>query len=484
MKKFNEWSKQKFNEDKNYQEAIVDAPSKTLSDIFDPEGKLKPEVVSTITKGIEEIKAQFPNLPIDDYFVVGAAVTYQYSPNSDIDTTISIPRSSDDLFKQANDWIGSNLDPKYKFGSRPYQFKVSKGNRNQIQAFDAVYDIIAQIKTGKPSWIKQPDPNKTSMNFKQFIANAASKENSLYSVVERNIQPSIKRLNELISKSKGVLTDEIKKQMLSVLDRYKIIKKLRSKSYDGPQDPRDQGKISNNWGVGNVVYKFLDREGYLQVFQLIKGVIQSQFQNFSQNINPLQMALSKVTSSSIGYAVDRISENFDNDYNVLIIDVESTCDKNPITNEIIEIGMSDTKGKKFPSIFIKPQNSKVTKFCTDLTTLTQEKLDKIGKTPEEAYHELNKIMSGYKKWASYGDYDRIMLEKMQKLYGIQINMPQHENIRMLFANKVFHSNDDQKAPKNPKDALEILGEKFQGVNHRGDDDAMNIAKVYNIINKM
>ena len=62
---------------KNYIEAIVDKPSQHLSDIFDEEGKLKPEVINTIQKGIQEIKSQFPQLPIDDYFLVGAAVTYQ-----------------------------------------------------------------------------------------------------------------------------------------------------------------------------------------------------------------------------------------------------------------------------------------------------------------------------------------------------------------------------------------------------------------------
>ena len=60
-------------------------------------------------------------------------------------------------------------------------------------------------------------------------------------------------------------------------------------------------------------------------------------------------------------------------------------------------------------------------------------------------------------------------------------MPEHENVRLLFAQKVLNSTDSQVAPKNPKDALELLGMSFKGFNHRGADDAMNIASLYNVL---
>lgn len=482
---------------KNYKEAIVDTPSQTLSDIFDQDGKLKQEVVNTISRGIQEIKNQFPQLPIDDYFVVGAAVTYQYSPKSDIDTTISVPRAPDDLFKQVDDWIGKNLDPKYKFGQRPYQFKVSKGTRSQLQAFDSVYDIIGQIKTRQPSWIKKPDPNKTKMDFKRFISNEESKEHELYKSIEKTIKPSIETLFNLIKSSGGAINDQIKQQIILVLDRYKIIKKLRSKAYDGPVDARDQDKISRNWGVGNVIYKFLDREGYVNLFGILKELVKNQFQDFTSVYEKLKSILQSLVRSSIGfmgqpqinqqlqtssvsYTPPLLSEEF-NKEKVLIIDVESTCDSSPITNEIIEIGMADTLGKSFPSLFIKPSKSNVTKFCTNLTSITPEQIEKLGVTPKAGYRKLNKIFSSYDKWASYGEYDKEMFLKMQNLYGISINMPKHENVRLLFAKKVLHSNDPHVAPKNPKDALAMLKIPFEGFNHRGVDDAVNIAKLYNIL---
>jgi inhibitor of KinA sporulation pathway (predicted exonuclease) len=476
MMSFEEYIR-KSNQQK-YSEAIVDEPSQHLSDIFDQEGKLKIEVINTIQKGIQEIKTQFPQLPIDDYFLVGAAVTYQYTDQSDIDTTVSVPRADEQLFKQANDWIGSNLDPKYKFVQRPYQFKVSRGTRQQIAAFDAVYDVISQIKTNKPSWIKQPNQAQTHSSFKQFVANAESKERQLYSTIERTIQPSLQRLLSMIKSTNGQITNEIKRQVQTVVDRYKIIKNLRGKSYDGPKDSRDSGKISSNWGVGNVVFKFLDREGYLDAFKLIKDMVQSNYSRF--NLNQLVQVLSKVAHDEHGY----VHENFNID-KAIIIDVESTCDKNKegFTNEIIEIGMADSSGQGIPSIFIKPQHSKITPFCTSLTTLTPEEIETKGQDPKEAYKKLESIVSRYNKWASYGDYDKEMFDKMNKLYGLNLKLPpDHTNIRLLFAQKILNSNDPQKAPKNPKDALEMLGKKFQGVNHRGEDDAINIANLYGMLN--
>ena len=169
--------------------------------------------------------------------------------------------------------------------------------------------------------------------------------------------------------------------------------------------------------------------------------------------------------------------------NILIIDVESTCDdKKEITNEIIEIGIAGVlNGKivKYPSIIIKPVKSEITPFCTKLTTITKEFINENGVDFNAGYRRLSEIASRYHSWASYGMYDKNMFEKMSALYGIKINLPKnHTNIRLLAAKNLFKSNDPQSAPKNPKDTLGKLGIKFNGVNHRGDDDAYNIAILY------
>jgi len=168
--------------------------------------------------------------------------------------------------------------------------------------------------------------------------------------------------------------------------------------------------------------------------------------------------------------------------NVLIVDVESTCGED--VSEIIEIGMADTNGIPYPSIIIKPEFSTITPLCTSLTTLTPEQINKEGLPTQQAYLKFNSITSKYSTWASYGEYDKRMFEKMSSLYNININLPsQHINVRSLVSQKLYNSNNPQLAPKNPKDSLELLGYEFIGVNHRGDDDAKNIARLYNILVK-
>ena len=273
-------------------EAIVDAPSKKLSDIFDDNGKMKNEVVNTIHRGIKEIQTAFTGLEITDYFVVGAAVTYQYTDESDIDTTVVVSKDLDkDLFKKVDKWIEHNLDPKYKYGKRPYQFKINAKGRENKNA-DAAYDVRKQ------EWIKAPDAERTSADYEKVVNDPKSYERKIYMAVERSIQPSLQRLDQQIKKDNS-LTNAVKELMQSAYKKYEIIKNFRGKSYGS--DKRTDSRISQNWGVGNVIYKFLDREGYTNVFSEIKHAIKS---NYDVDLKELSSKLNKVVNDEIGYALE------------------------------------------------------------------------------------------------------------------------------------------------------------------------------------
>ncbi|WP_449399685.1 exonuclease domain-containing protein [Chryseobacterium wanjuense] len=79
--------------------------------------------------------------------------------------------------------------------------------------------------------------------------------------------------------------------------------------------------------------------------------------------------------------------------NILIIDLEATCwnDRPPRgqESEIIEIGICimDAKTGKIlqnEGILVKPQFSKASPFCTELTSITQQMLDDEGILLEDA----------------------------------------------------------------------------------------------------
>ena len=106
---------------------------------------------------------------------------------------------------------------------------------------------------------------------------------------------------------------------------------------------------------------------------------------------------------------------------VIVIDIESTCWDGGMpprgqTNDIIEIGICPlelSSGRRLEkrSILVKPERSKVSPFCTELTTLTQEQVDggiafkDACKILEDEYHGAERL------WASFGDYDRRQFEK-------------------------------------------------------------------------
>lgn len=173
---------------------------------------------------------------------------------------------------------------------------------------------------------------------------------------------------------------------------------------------------------------------------------------------------------------------------VIVIDVEATCwDPRPTTrskefeNEIIEIGicvldMKTTRGLNTPSaesVIVRPAHSKVSEFCTRLTTLTQEQVDK-GITLKAACDLLiDRYDSKNHVWVSYGDYDRNQFQKECRDKRIDYPFgPRHINVKCLFALK-----NRLREEIGMDRALEKLGMDLQGTHHRAHDDAANIARI-------
>ena len=167
---------------------------------------------------------------------------------------------------------------------------------------------------------------------------------------------------------------------------------------------------------------------------------------------------------------------------ILVIDVESTCWEGKAPggqeSEIIEIGIcplditSGERGEK-RSILVKPERSKVSEFCTQLTTLTQEQVDKGVDLGNACSILRNKFSSKDRVWASYGDYDRLQFEK--QCQARKVSYPfgsSHINIKLLFT--LIHGFSEE---IGMAEALELLEIPLEGTHHRGADDAWNIARI-------
>ena len=167
---------------------------------------------------------------------------------------------------------------------------------------------------------------------------------------------------------------------------------------------------------------------------------------------------------------------------VIVVDVESTCwDGSPPSgeeSEIIEIGVCPLEvatGRRLEkrSILVRPEHSRISAFCTQLTTLTQEQVDR-GVPFAAACSILRKeYQTRDRVWASFGDYDRSQFERQCAAFGVPYPFgPRHINVKTLFALT-------RRLPQviGMAEAVGLVGFPLEGTHHRGDDDAWNIAAI-------
>lgn len=173
----------------------------------------------------------------------------------------------------------------------------------------------------------------------------------------------------------------------------------------------------------------------------------------------------------------------DNDMReILVIDLESTCwEGSPPEGEvpdITEIGVAvlDVRTLEIArseSILVRPTRSEVSEFCTKLTGHTTEELHEHGRSLPEAFERLvDGFKSRARPWASWGAYDRKMIEKTAADFKLTSPVTrQHINVKTLFA--LVHG-----LAEVPMDvALNWLRWPLEGRHHNGRDDAVNIARM-------
>lgn len=169
---------------------------------------------------------------------------------------------------------------------------------------------------------------------------------------------------------------------------------------------------------------------------------------------------------------------------ILIVDVESTCwEKNQrpanMESEIIQVGAvvydpNQRKVVKEHRIYVTPEVSTIGEFCTNLTGITPEIVEREG-VPFSALYDIL-LPYGHMTWGSWGDYDRKMFEhdahtlsKGKYPFG-----PAHINIKGLYKNKRGRGAKTY----GMDEILSREGLPLIGIHHDGLDDARNIAAIY------
>lgn len=166
--------------------------------------------------------------------------------------------------------------------------------------------------------------------------------------------------------------------------------------------------------------------------------------------------------------------------NFIVLDLEATCFKDgKIVNEIIEIGavMLNEKLERVKTfqIFVKPIiNPRLTPFCVQLTSITQEQVDN-GMTFSEAVNRFVKWI-GDEEYClcSWGFYDKKQLMQDCQLHKLPTRWIQpHISIKHQFT-EIMSLGRGVGMMK----ALKMLKLEHRGIHHRADSDADNIAEIF------
>jgi inhibitor of KinA sporulation pathway (predicted exonuclease) len=171
-----------------------------------------------------------------------------------------------------------------------------------------------------------------------------------------------------------------------------------------------------------------------------------------------------------------------NDY-YLIIDLEATCSNDGTVPrhemEIIEIGavMQSSLTYEIESefqVFVRPvRHPELTAFCLELTGIAQH--DVASAPPfADAIDAMKQWMDAFEDsvFCSWGDYDRNQFIQDCDYHAVEYPFrSKHINLKAEMANALG------RRKLGIADALRSLGLRFEGSQHRGLDDARNIARV-------
>lgn len=231
---------------------------------------VKNYIIDTIIKWM--IAHDFSEKNIKSVYIIGSSVGYQYSETSDVDVSVEVDFEIGGLWTQLPN---GNTLPGTK---HPINFYLTK-DKSDVEKSDAAYDL----KTDK--WLKKPNKEKLNVPMsylleiaKFFIAGIEERlgeysrdklELETYKKYTPNeIEIKQEELDEIISKKEN----EVLSDLDALYVAYHVIKGFRKEGFKEESEfdiSIDINIKKPNFSVNNLVYKTLERFGYLDKLQKV-----------------------------------------------------------------------------------------------------------------------------------------------------------------------------------------------------------------------
>ena len=166
----------------------------------------------------------------------------------------------------------------------------------------------------------------------------------------------------------------------------------------------------------------------------------------------------------------------------LVVDLEATCDQPQSfprsETEIIEIGAvlvdaASLRPTREFQTFVRPvRHRTLTDFCTRLTSITQERVDRAPRFPQALASLARFAEDKGVLLCSWGRYDWNQLRRDADFHNLRLPFRRHLNLKQRFSDVL-----ETGRRYGLRGALRRVGLSFVGTPHRGIDDARNIARL-------
>jgi inhibitor of KinA sporulation pathway (predicted exonuclease) len=178
----------------------------------------------------------------------------------------------------------------------------------------------------------------------------------------------------------------------------------------------------------------------------------------------------------------------------LVVDLEATTSRDGSVPkdemETIEIGAVLVRVEsleleaEFATLVRPVRHPTLTAFCTELTTITQAMVAEAPLFPAAmaAFTRRMPLSRPEVVFCSWGEFDRLQLERDCAYHGIPYPLPVHFNLKRRFSESLgslrqFGPHRSGRHRFGVAQALAACHLEFEGTAHRGLDDARNIARL-------
>jgi len=260
-------------------ESVIDITRKTLDpSVFDDSGGQY--VLSASTREfIRQEAARFSVYgEIENAYIIGSILSYQWSRTCDIDVNIAIDPHNDEAFEKARQKAISMTDSLMLPGTdHPVNFYMMADDSTNLDRADGVYDVASN------TWIKGPysfsvDVSQYMDEFRDIVHGIDVDRGELYrdlidyARLSQFAKGDLEGIEQLVREK----TDEINDDVRNLASEYETIHGKRAAGFQDELTPDQmQDYVSRNLLPANVVYKLLERYHYSKLLLEIKKLLKA-----------------------------------------------------------------------------------------------------------------------------------------------------------------------------------------------------------------